>query len=354
MEIVFQPIVDTARGTVAGYEALCRFPGFVEKNPEVWFATARRLGMSARLEAMALRLALEMRPLLPSNCFLTLNVSPELLATQEIRSLWSEQGNLGGLIIELTEQSRIESYVDLEPDLDRLRSAGALIAVDDAGAGYAGLRHLLALKPALIKIDRELVQGVDRDEAKRALIRMLGMFASQVDAWLLAEGVETVEELDVLASLGIPLVQGYVLARPAPAWASLEVDIAHRLASRHVSSSGNILRNIMEPAKAELTVNAALSAFQAYPLLEHVVLLEAHNRPVALLSATEAQLGVVSPGMRVNLDTPAIQALQRAITRPESSRFQPLMVTDNAGRFVGIARMERLITALSEQVSSEN
>jgi hypothetical protein len=85
-------------------------------------------------------------------------------------------------VVELTEQTPIDSYVELEPDLNQLRAAGALIAIDDAGAGYAGLRHLLALRPSLIKIDRELIQDVDRDEAKRALISMLGTFASRVDA----------------------------------------------------------------------------------------------------------------------------------------------------------------------------
>jgi EAL domain-containing protein (putative c-di-GMP-specific phosphodiesterase class I) len=179
----YQPIVDTSRGAVVGYEALARFPGFSEKNPEVWFAAARSHGRSAELEAAALRPALAARDTLPPNCFLTVNVSPELLPTENIRSVWREEGNLGGLVVELTEQTPIDSYVELEPDLNQLRAAGALIAIDDAGAGYAGLRHLLALRPSLIKIDRELIQDVDRDEAKRALISMLGTFAGLNPCW---------------------------------------------------------------------------------------------------------------------------------------------------------------------------
>lgn len=147
LSAAYQPIVDTSRGTVVGYEALARFPGFTEKNPEVWFAAARSHGRSAELEAAALRTALAARDTLPPNCFLTVNVSPELLPTEKIRSVWREEGNLGGLVVELTEQTPIDSYVELEPDLNQLRAAGALIAIDDAGAGYAGLRHLLALRP---------------------------------------------------------------------------------------------------------------------------------------------------------------------------------------------------------------
>jgi EAL domain-containing protein (putative c-di-GMP-specific phosphodiesterase class I) len=347
LSAAYQPIVDTSRGTVVGYEALARFPGYAEKNPEVWFSAAREHGKAAELEAAALRKALEARDALPANCFLTLNVSPELLTSESIRSVWREQGQLGGLIVELTEQTPIESYVGLEPDLNQLRAAGALIAVDDAGAGYAGLRHLLALRPSMIKIDRALIQDVDRDEAKRALIGMLGAFASRVDAWILAEGVERVEELDALVSLGVPLVQGYCLARPAPPWAGIDLDLAHRLASTRPAAHKTVIRDVVEPATTAVSVAQAAEAFAANPALEAVVLLGEHLRPVAVLDAGASALGVVSQGMRVNLDTPLSQALARAMTRSKDQRFDSLLVTDNAGRFAGVARMERMVIALA-------
>jgi EAL domain-containing protein (putative c-di-GMP-specific phosphodiesterase class I) len=347
LSAAYQPIVDTSRGTVVGYEALARFPGYAEKNPEVWFSAAREHGKAAELEAAALRKALEARDALPANCFLTLNVSPELLTSESIRSVWREQGQLGGLIVELTEQTPIESYVELEPDLNQLRAAGALIAVDDAGAGYAGLRHLLALRPSMIKIDRALIQDVDRDEAKRALIGMLGAFASRVDAWILAEGVERVEELDALVSLGVPLVQGYCLARPAPPWAGIDLDLAHRLASTRPAAHKTVIRDVVEPATTAVSVAQAAEAFAANPALEAVVLLGEHLRPVAVLDAGASALGVVSQGMRVNLDTALSQALARAMTRSKDQRFDSLLVTDNAGRFAGVARMERMVVALA-------
>jgi EAL domain-containing protein (putative c-di-GMP-specific phosphodiesterase class I) len=343
----YQPIVDTARGTVVGFEALARFPGFAEKNPEVWFAAARAHGKSAELEAAALRAALAARETLPANCFLTLNVSPELLSTEDIRSVWRQEGKLGGLVVELTEQTPIDSYLALEPDLNQLRAAGALIAVDDAGAGYAGLRHLLALRPSLIKIDRELIQDVDRDEAKRALISMLGTFAGRVDAWILAEGVERIEELDALVSLGVPLVQGYCLARPAPPWAGIDLDLAHRLAANRPVTHKTVVRDVLESATTAASAALAAGSFADNPALQFVVLIGEHFRPVSVLDASSAGLGVVSAGMCVNLDTPISDALARAITRPPASRFEPLLVTDNAGRYAGVARMERMITALT-------
>ncbi|MBG6216862.1 EAL domain-containing protein (putative c-di-GMP-specific phosphodiesterase class I) [Arthrobacter sp. CAN_A6] len=347
LSTAYQPIVDTSRGTVVGYEALARFPGFLERNPEVWFSAARTYGKSAALESAALRAALAARAALPPNCFLTVNVSPELLTSEEVRSVWRNEGNLGGLVVELTEQAPIDSYLELEPDLNQLRAAGALIAIDDAGAGYAGLRHLLALRPSLIKIDRELVQNVDRDEAKRALIEMLGTFASRVDAWILAEGVERVEELDALVSLGVPLVQGYLLARPAPPWAGLDLDLAHRLAVNRPVDHKRLIRDVVETATTAVSAAQAAAAFTADPGLQSVVLLGEQLRPVSVLDVGAAELGVVSQGMRVNLDTPLAEALARCMTREKASRFEPLLVTDNAGRFAGVARLERIIAALT-------
>ncbi|GAB3555792.1 hypothetical protein GCM10027404_33190 [Arthrobacter tumbae] len=348
LSAAYQPIIDCARGTVVGYEALARFPGYTEKNPETWFAAARALSVSDQLEAATLRAALSARRHLPPNCFLTVNISPDLLNSELIRRIWREEGNLAGLVVELTEQAAIDSYRDLEPDLNQLRSAGALIAVDDAGAGYAGLRHLLSLRPAIIKIDRDLIHDVDRDEAKRALIEMLGTFASRVDAWILAEGVETAEELDALAGLGVPLVQGYYLGRPGDPWARIAGEAALRLASRNQVEHSTTLRAITEPAVTVHTVEEAAGVFASDPRLQTVVLVDGENRrPVCLVHAAGAAMGVVNDGMRANLDTPVHEALARCMTRPDVERFDPVLVTDNAGRFAGIARMERLITALT-------
>jgi EAL domain-containing protein (putative c-di-GMP-specific phosphodiesterase class I) len=343
---VYQAIVDTRRGSVVGYEALTRFTG-ASIDPEQWFAAARRHGCAAELEAVALRSALIERANLPANCFLTVNVSPDLLASAPVRAVWLDEGDLGGLIVELTEQVPIESYLSLEPDLNQLRAAGALIAVDDAGAGYAGLRHLLSLRPALIKVDRALVQGVDRDAAKLALIEMLGAFAGRVDAWLLAEGVETVGELDTLAALGVPLVQGYLLGRPGPAWAQVDVDVAVRLAATHPPQQTRSVRDVLEAVPTVATVEEAVAGFAANPDLHTLVLIDPDHRPVAVLDAGSVRLGVFSPGLKVNLDTPLTDALLRSMTRDAGVRFEPVLVTDNAGRYTGVARMERMISAVS-------
>ena len=341
----YQPIVDVARGVTVGYEALARFESAPRRGTEAWFAAARALGCHVELEVAALRAALRARAILPPNCFLTVNVSPDLLTDDRLRAVWREQGDLGGVVVELTEQAPIESYAALEGDLAALRAAGAVIAVDDAGAGYAGLRHLLVLRPAIIKLDRELVRDVDLDEAKLSLIEMVGIFAGRVDAWLLAEGVERAGELDVLASLGVPLAQGYLIGRPGPPFPALDTDVALRLASRGAAPPTQSVRDLLETVPTATSVGAAAAWFSA----DHthtVVLVDEHDRPVALYTPDLRHVGVPERGMRVNVDTPVRDALARALTRDGAHRYEPLLCSDGAGRFLGVVRLEWMIRSV--------
>jgi len=338
-----QPIVDLARATVVGYEALARFD---VRGPLAWFDAARRHGVADRLEAAAVRAALARRADLPVNTFLTINVAPDMLARPALAEALGQAGSLRGVVVELTEQVPIESYVDLEPQLDGLRAAGALLAIDDAGAGYAGLQHLLQIRPDIIKLDRGLVAGLHRDEAKRALVEMLGVFASRVDAWILAEGIELDEELDVLVGLGVPLAQGYLLGRPQAAFAGLALEVAGRVqrSAQHQPASG--LRPLLEPARAERDADVARAALSASED-DLVVLVDEHHQPVATVGLDGLTRAVRDTGMRVNIDTDPVDLAQRAIVRERPSRFHPLVCIDNAGRFLGIVRMERLIGHLA-------
>lgn len=340
----FQPIVDLARGVTVGFEALARFDSAPERSPAVWFAAAREHGYRARLEAAALRSALRARDALPANCFLSINVSPDLLRDELIRAVWREQGDLGGVVVELTEQSPIESYAALEGDLAALRAAGALIAVDDAGAGYAGLRHLLGLRPAIIKLDRELVCDIDLDQAKLTLVEMLGTFADRIDAWVLAEGVERQGELDALARLGVPLAQGYLLARPARPWTDVDPHVAAALLARRGVTATDTVEDLVEPTPTATSAASATALFDS-DHVRTVVVVDGHHRPQVVYSPDLLHLGGGERGMRVNVDTPVRDALERALTRDTAHRWEPLLCTDPTGRFLGVVRLERMIRA---------
>jgi PAS domain S-box-containing protein len=210
---VFQPIVDITHDKIVGYEALTRFTD--RANPESMFAEAAAVGLGIELETATLQAALAAAEALPQSAWLNLNASPELIAAGEpLRTLL--RGSTRRLVLEVTEHAAIDDYPAF------LKAAAALgpeihLAVDDMGSGFASLRHILELHPAFVKLDRSLVSGLDKDDARQAMIVGLRHFAILSGCRLIAEGVETAGELRMLRSLGVRLAQGYRLGRPKAA-----------------------------------------------------------------------------------------------------------------------------------------
>jgi EAL domain-containing protein (putative c-di-GMP-specific phosphodiesterase class I) len=126
-----------------------------------------------------------------------------------------ESGPSSRLILELTEHTRIEDYGPVLAGMELHRREGVRIAVDDTGAGYAGLQHILRLRPDVIKLDLDLTRGIHLDPARRALAVSLKTFADELGAVVVAEGIEVREELETLQALGVPWGQGFHLGRPA-------------------------------------------------------------------------------------------------------------------------------------------
>ena len=239
----------------------------------------------------------------------------------------------------------MESYVALEPVLDRLRGDGALIALDDAGTGYAGLSHLLNIRPSFVKLDRSLVAGLDGDQAKQALVEMMGTLGGRLDAWLLAEGVETRAELDTLVGLGVPLVQGFYLARPSVEWGELDLDVALSLATVGAAAPGPTLRPLLGEAATVGSLHEA-GARLGDDEVDLVVVLDDHRRPVATLGP-DGLARSVHDGLRFNVDTPLTDAAHRAVSRTPQARLEPLVCIDNAGRYVGVVRVAVLLGGLA-------
>lgn len=348
LRTVYQPIVDLQRATVAGYEALTRFELAPRLGPDRWFALAHEAGLGARLEAAALRSALAGRAALPPNCFLTLNVIPDSLLADEVLDLLSGIADLRGIVIELTEQAPVDDYDALSTALAPLREAGAMVAVDDAGAGFASLTHITRLRPELVKIDREHVAGIDADPAKVAAVQALGEFASRLDGWIVAEGVETRAELDVLVDLGVPLAQGWFLGRPSPALAGVHDDVlaahAERAARRDAGGIGELLERAVCVGAGEPD-GAVAKAFAAAASLHAVVIVDEHLRPLGL---EHRQLGRDrSAAMSVTFDTPLASIVHRLLARPAESRFDPIVACDELGRTVGLLTVERVLRTLA-------
>jgi EAL domain-containing protein (putative c-di-GMP-specific phosphodiesterase class I) len=209
---VFQPIVDLLNRRVVGYEALTRFHDGVP--PDVRFAEASSVGLGIELEAATLEAALNAASRLSPSRWLHLNVSPELvLARTELARLLS--ATRARVVLEVTEHAAIDDYGAFRAAISAIGHPVQL-AVDDAGAGFASLRHILELQPAFVKLDISLVRDIDADPAKQALVAGMRHFARNTHRRLIAEGVETESEASTLRDLEIRLAQGYLLGRPAP------------------------------------------------------------------------------------------------------------------------------------------
>lgn len=208
--IHLQPIVRLNGGAVVAVEALTRFADGV--SPEAVFGEATMYGLGAALERAAVTAAVEAAAHLPPEVALSVNLAADVLQNDEaLRQLLA--GTKRSLIVELTEHERIDDYAAVRAALESL-GPGVKLAIDDAGSGFASLRHIFALRPHYVKFDIEWVRGIDKDPVRRALVSGLVYFGNETGCELIAEGIETDAELAALRELGIQLGQGYLLGRP--------------------------------------------------------------------------------------------------------------------------------------------
>ncbi|MGC8635293.1 MAG: EAL domain-containing protein [Candidatus Limnocylindrales bacterium] len=217
---VYQPILDLGTRRVVGYEALARFRVEPLAPPDRWFAQAAAVGLGVELQALAIER--ERRGAaaagLPAGTFLSLNVSPRYLPTPAVAAAL-DGARLDRLVIEVTEEEAVADYGALRHAMAPYLARGARVAVDDAGAGYASMRHVTELRPAFVKLDAALIRGLHDDTARQALVAALVSFSAAIAAVPIAEGVESPADLALLARTHRPLLaQGYAIGRPGPAW----------------------------------------------------------------------------------------------------------------------------------------
>lgn len=214
LNVAYQPIIDLRTGACLGLEALARFPEPYHR-PDRAFALAERYGLGLALEELVVRQAWRMLPQLARGQFLALNLTPGSLLALARRANRRQELPLSSLVIEVTEHTAIKAYDDLREELTRLRARGLRIAVDDAGAGYASLRHVLELRPDIIKIDRSLIDGLAEDRARGLVVGSFVSLARDLRAQVVAEGIEQEADLRAARHLGITAGQGYLLGRPS-------------------------------------------------------------------------------------------------------------------------------------------
>lgn len=208
LQIAYQPVIDLRTGHTVGHEALARF---ADGPPELWFSEAHSVGLGVELEMTAILTAWDGRP---EDGYLAVNVSPITLMSDMLIDFARSNPATELLVVELTEHAVVENYEHLRAALALLRSLGVRVAVDDAGSGISSFRHILTIAPDVVKLDRSLIAKLESDPARRALAEALVQFAAQINADLVAEGIERVEERSACLDIGIRYGQGYLLGPP--------------------------------------------------------------------------------------------------------------------------------------------
>lgn len=354
IDIVVQPIVDIQYGRVRSYETLARFRVDGDGSPYTWFTLAEKHGLRVELELACLERALRLLPARPFGTRLSVNASPELLTHPAGRALLMEVPDPEGLVIEVTENAVVDDYEHLKEILAPLIERGMTLAVDDFGAGAANMRHVDALEPRYLKVDRSLVDGISADPRKSAMVEALVRYSWKTDSVLVAEGVETTDDLQHLRRLGVGAAQGYVLARPQAPWPTLE--LAALAAIRDQLGERREHPAIVSQSDA-LTISDARAAFSHHPQLVALALVDASERVRALLTRTRllAHAGpydgraiqaadteplVVDPG------TARAEIVSRAMAREADRRYDPVLVVDESWRLVEAITIESLFQEL--------
>ena len=383
----FQPIVDLHHGTILAWEVLSRGPELLSSPAEI-FAKAEALGLLSELEEVCRDIALHTIAQLPSSLrsrSFFINVSPNMIGDTQLLNecLRTELASLGldqrNFVIEITERESIMDYAAFDRQIRYYVEQGFRIALDDLGAGNAGLVKLVTCSPHFMKLDVTLSHDIHRHSHKQHLVKSLMAFAASLDSALIAEGVETWEELETLTRLGVRYAQGFLFARPA----RIPPDIPEetRLELRRIMRQFNYRESDLNETVGPLAIRCGTirerekrgedvdRMFRNQPSLDHLTILRG-ERPMGLITRqhyytkTGGPVGYHlfqwKPAEELARPTPLIvensihvTALATlAMERPLDELYDPVIVVDTAGNLVGTVTIRQLIirsTALQVQ-----
>lgn len=215
LQMHYQPIWAISEGGVCAFEALARFNVEPYATPDVWFSQADQVGQRDHLEVIALERALECLKDLPDQCYLSLNASPEAILSGSVGQVL-EKVEPHRVVLEITEHSKVWDYAHFRDAVRSIRARGVRLAIDDAGAGYASFQHVMELEADIIKLDLSLIRDIHLHTKKQALASALISYARHTNSEIVAEGVECLEEFELLRRLGVDKLQGYYIAKPMP------------------------------------------------------------------------------------------------------------------------------------------
>lgn len=374
---LFQPIVSLSERRILGYEALSRGPSnSALHSPINLFAVARSAGRLSELELLCRKNACQRFSQLKLEGKLFLNVSPDSLMEpkhQPGRTLQLLQ-TLGippsQVVIELTEQSPTDDFALLDTALHHYRAMGFSIALDDLGAGYSSLRLWSELRPDYVKIDRHFIDGIHQDAVKREFVGSILKMAKASRAQVIAEGIELAEELEVLAEMGVDLLQGYLLCRPQeqPPRDALNLLPATSNTSSLLSEEVSDLRGLLNPQRAvalSAPTSEVLEMFRAQASLNSLAVLNPAQQPVgivhrhslaeALLKPFANELFARKPISRLMSDdylavesSQSLQQVSRLLTSRARQRIEEDFIIIQEGSYIGMGRVIDVLKLITE------
>ncbi|MBU1230210.1 MAG: GGDEF domain-containing protein [Proteobacteria bacterium] len=378
VQAVFQPIADFTSGTILAWEALTRGPqGTAFQSPAMLFEFAEQSGKLFALERLCREKAIGTLGAIAPGQKLFLNIHPKTMADPEfthgktLELLEAAGLTPQNIVFEITERHSITEFALFHRTLDHYRSQGYLVAVDDAGAGYSGLTTIAQIRPEFIKIDMDLIQGIDKDPVKRALIETFVTFADKIGSKIIAEGIESQAQAACLVDIGVHYGQGYYLAKPAAPKPPLALDTTYLLRAtqeqaRLSTSCLMPIGNLVEPAQARpsgMLVPDAQHCFESTRQQASIVIVEG-ERPIGLVMEYQlnrqlsGQFGAALYAKRpveaimdkspliVDEATPVEQTAKAAMQREKIKAYDDIIVT-RQGRVLGIVTVQRLLNTLA-------
>jgi EAL domain-containing protein (putative c-di-GMP-specific phosphodiesterase class I)/GGDEF domain-containing protein len=374
----YQPILDFKSGSILGWEALSRGPeGSSFRSPVILFETAEQLGRLFALERLCRESAIRNAGQLSDGQKLFLNIHPKTMADPEFTpgktlELMQQAGlSPDNVVFEITERHSVQEFDLFYRTLDHYRSQGFRIAVDDAGAGYAGLTMIAELQPEYIKLDKSLIDKIHKDPVKRALVETTVTFADKIGSRIIAEGIETKAQAVCLKDIGVHCGQGYFLARPAAPKPELtrecqELQSVGDIASKTLTCSLPI-GDLAQPPHAvtnDYLVSEAQEFFKKNSRFSSIIVVEDDiprglvmeyhlNRQlstqygIALYYRRPIEAVMDPTPLTVEFDTPVEQAARKAMKREHLKAYDEIIVT-RKGRLYGVVSVQNLLNAMAK------
>ncbi len=372
---LFQPIVENASGKIFGYEALTRGPSDSPLHaPGCLFSTAQTHGLLSKLERLIWRRAWRAFSDLHLPGRLFLNTSPcTLMKVEPMLKLLHDPElepplDPGVVVIEITEQSPIDDYAALQSALQEYRAHGFSIAIDDLGAGYSGLRLWSEIQPDLVKLDMHFIQGIHKDPVKQEFVRSIRDIARGIRCRVVAEGIESQEELDAVRELNIQLGQGYHYAkpkqRPPLRLKKPSYNEKQRFSSRYSEKIGKLVHTI-PTVSSNTTLGEVMPLFKDNENLQSVPVVEdgiplgmlRHSRIINLLSATPyaRDLHGRKPVRRFMDSQPlmfdhdmGVEQVSQQVTDRLNFEFESEFFITKGGYYLGVGRVRDLLKTITK------